>query len=98
MINKKIKERLDNIRHTYHALREEFNDNITAKQVEEALKKGFELIEDYQDDPRGHSCLILTWVNDKPVHIACAPHEDVLVIITVYMPNDEEWIKYKKRK
>ncbi len=98
MINKKIKDRLDNIRHTYHALREGFNDNVTAKQIEDALKKGFELIEDYPDDPRGHSCLLLVWVNDKPVHIACAPHEDVLIIITVYIPKEEEWIDYRKRR
>ena len=43
MTIKKIKERLDNTRHTYHALREEFNDNVTAKQIEDALKNGFEL-------------------------------------------------------
>lgn len=98
MINKKIKERLDNIRHTYHALREGFNDNILAKQIEDALKKGFELIEDYPNDPRGHSCLLLTWVNDKPPHIVCAPHEDALIIVTVYIPKEDEWIDYRKRK
>ena len=44
--------RLGNIKHTLHALKEEALDNITAEQVENALKAGFNVIEEYSDDPK----------------------------------------------
>ncbi|HKZ93483.1 MAG TPA: DUF4258 domain-containing protein [Candidatus Bathyarchaeia archaeon] len=68
-----------NVRHTFHALMEEMGERLTAQKVEDALMKGFELVEDYPDDPRGHSCLILGWVAGKPVHVVCAPHEEALM-------------------
>ncbi len=72
------------------ALKEEYNDNLTAKQIEDALKCGFELIENYPDDPRGKSCLLLTWVDVIPVQVVCcAPHEGDLIIITVYIPSED---------
>jgi len=80
------------VRHTWHALNKEREISITAQDVEEALKRGFVLVEDYPDDPRGHSCLVLTWLeNGRPLHIVCGLHEDTLIIITVYIPSEEEW-------
>jgi len=91
--------RLGNIKHTLHALKEEALDNITAEQVENALKAGFNVIEEYSDDPRGLSCLVLCFSDDIPVHIVCAPHEDALIIITVYRPDISKWTNdYKKRR
>jgi len=66
-------------------------EGLTAMEIERALLSGFELIEDYPNDPRGHSCLVLTWVREKPVHVVCAPHEEVLIIVTVYIPSSEDW-------
>ncbi|MFQ5975723.1 MAG: hypothetical protein ACE5J5_05375 [Candidatus Hydrothermarchaeales archaeon] len=43
---KEIKARLNNIRHTLHALEEEFDEGLTAEEVESTLKKGFEIIEE----------------------------------------------------
>jgi hypothetical protein len=99
MITDDIKRCLHSVKHTFHALKEEYNDGLTAKQIEDALKDGVELIEDYTDDPRGYSCLLLTWVDVTPVHVVCAPHEGDLIIITVYIPSEEEWgDNFKKRK
>jgi hypothetical protein len=39
----------------------------------------------------GHSCLLLTWVSGVPFHVVCAPHEDILLVTTVYIPTTEEW-------
>ncbi len=98
-LNKEITLRLDNIKHTLHALEEGTFDNINAEQIEKALRLGFEVIEEYPDDPRGSSCLVLSSISDKPVHIVCAPHEDALIIITTYIPDNNKWINnYKKRK
>jgi len=87
----RLRLRKRKVRHTFHALREEMEESLTAREVEEALLQGFELVEDYPNDPRGHSYLILTWVREKPVHVVCAPHEEVLIIVTVYIPSSEEW-------
>jgi len=79
------------IRHTFHALKEETVEGLTALEIQKALLTGFELVEDYPNDPRGHSCLVLTWVRGNPVHIVCAPHEEALIIVTVYIPSLEDW-------
>lgn len=37
-----------------------------------------ELIEDYPDDPRGHSCLLLGYGEEgRPIHVVCAPKENI---------------------
>lgn len=59
-----------------------------------------EIIENYPNDPRGHSCLILGFgIDNRPIHIVCAPKNEYLAIITPYIPNEEEWENnFKKRK
>lgn len=73
--------------YTQHAL-DEMNGQdelITSKEVKEVLFKG-EIIEDYPDDKRGHSCLMFAiTTNERPVHIVCAPKEEYLAIITAYV-------------
>jgi len=79
------------VRHTLHALKEEMRDGLTANYIDESLLNGFELVEDYPTDPRGHSCLLLTWYRDRPIHVVCALHEAMLIIVTVYIPSSQEW-------
>ena len=94
-----IDSRLDKLRHTFHALKEEDAENITAEQVEGGLKVGFEVVEEYPDDLRGCSCLVLFFIDGKPFHAVCAPHEDALIIITVYIPDLNIWMPdYKTRR
>ena len=53
---------------------------------------GGELIEDYQEDVRGHSCLILGDGDDRrPIHVVCSPKADYLAIITAYEPDPAQW-------
>ena len=53
---------------------------------------GGEIIEDYPDDVRGHSCLMLGRGDaERPLHVVCAPKEDYLGIITAYIPTVENW-------
>ncbi len=72
---------------------------ITTTEVRVTVKTG-ELIEDYPDDPRGHSCLVLGRTETEgPLHVVCAAKEDYLAVITAYVPNTEEWEDdFKKRK
>jgi len=64
----------------------------TLSLVKEALLNGG-IIEDYPDDPRGHSCLICGKTESgKFLHIVCGCLYDLVWIITVYEPDPEEWM------
>ena len=74
-----------------HAHRQMDMRGITVGEVFEALEAP-ELVEDYPDDPRGHSCLLLGYTKSgRPLHILCAPRDEGLIIITVYEPSLIEW-------
>jgi hypothetical protein len=50
------------------------------------------LVEDYPDDPRGHSCLLLgSAIGGRAIHVVCSPKADYLAIITAYMPDPKLW-------
>ena len=89
-----------NYRLTLHAEVERDADSISVVEIEEALlhnETGF--IEDYPDDPRGHSYLLLGFTGEgKPIHTLCSVHEETLVMITVYRPDPELWIDWRLRK
>lgn len=89
-----------NYRLTFHAEIERDADHINIAELEEALThEKCELIEDYPNDPRGHSFLLLGFTAQRlPIHAVCLIHEMTLVIITVYKPNSDLWIDWKIRK
>jgi hypothetical protein len=58
-----------------HALRQMLRPAqlITARDVRQVVKRGT-IIEEYPDDPRGPSCLMLGYgLDSRPIHIVCAP-------------------------
>ncbi|NMW21610.1 MAG: DUF4258 domain-containing protein [Chlorobiaceae bacterium] len=64
---------------------------IRVAEVRNVVERG-ELVEDYPEDVRGHSCLIFGYKpDDTPIHVVCSPKGDYLAIITAYIPNIEEW-------
>ena len=64
---------------------------ISTAEVRQIIYTG-EIIEDYPDDPRGHSCLILGHGNDRqPMHVVCAPKAEYLAIFTAYLPSPDAW-------
>ncbi|MHC4475286.1 MAG: DUF4258 domain-containing protein [Planctomycetota bacterium] len=71
---------------------------ITTAEVRSVIESG-EIIEDYPEDSRGHSCLVLgKGYNGRPVHVVCAPKDEFLAVITAYIPDPNEWSKdYKVR-
>lgn len=75
-----------------HADDERIADGLTVEQIEIALSK-CELLEDYSDDPRGHSCLVLGFVeDDRPIHAVCGKTRQAkLILITVYIPSEPKW-------
>ena len=72
---------------------------ISIADVRNVVGRG-EMIEDYPDDVRGCSCLILGYGTDgAPIHVVCSPKSDYLAIITAYLPNPKEWEPgFKKRR
>lgn len=64
---------------------------ITTVEVRNVIATG-EVIEDYPDDPRGPSCLILGYGQEgRPIHVVCSPKPDFLAIITAYLPSPNDW-------
>jgi len=88
MTIEKIKSQIinDDYYFSKHADIERLNDNLTISEIEEAILNG-KVLEDYKDDIRGESCLVVGFTqNGKPIHIVCGLNEEILVIITVYIP------------
>ncbi|MBI2918432.1 MAG: DUF4258 domain-containing protein [Chloroflexi bacterium] len=76
-----------------HALRQMLRAEpmITGAEVRQVIAKG-SVIEEYPEDPRGHSCLLLGLGEGKrPIHVVCAPKPDYLAIITAYLPDPTDW-------
>jgi hypothetical protein len=64
---------------------------ISTQEVRAVVLHGA-LIEDYPEDVRGHSCLVLGWGDEnRPIHVVCAAKPDYLAIITAYLPSQEQW-------
>jgi len=76
-----------------HALRQMLRPDrmISTAEVRTVIEQG-EVIEDYPEDPRGHSCLMLGKGGiGRAIHIVCSPKDDYLAIITAYLPDRKEW-------
>ena len=85
-----------------HAERERELDMIYTWELEDALRNG-EIIENYPDDPRGASCLVLGFCGPKPIHGVCTikTEPEELFLITVYDPSKrpDKWTEnYRKRR
>ncbi len=64
---------------------------ISKEDVRNVITKG-EIIEDYPDDPRGPSCLMIGKIREERiVHVVCSPTDEYLAIITAYIPGIEKW-------
>ena len=85
---------------TLHAEIERDADRITMDEIEVAFgEEKCELVEDYPEDPRGHSFLLLGFSGEgQPIHAVCSFHEDILVIITVYRPDSNLWVDWRVRR
>ena len=76
-----------------HAIRQMSRPDrmITAQEVRKVVMQG-EIIEDYPDDARGHSCLLFgLGSGGRKLHVVCAPRHDYLAVVTAYVPGPHEW-------
>jgi hypothetical protein len=64
---------------------------ITTQEVRAAVFGGI-VIEEYPEDVRGRSCLILgRGEESRPLHVVCAPKSEYLAVITTYLPSPQHW-------
>ena len=79
-----------------HANLERQEEQITVAEIEKTLLKG-SIIEKYQNDPRGESCLVGAKVDSKSLHVVCGKRNKRLLIVTLYRPKLPTWADYKIR-
>ena len=76
-----------------HAIRQMARPDrmIRAVDIRKVIFFG-EVVEDYPEDARGHSCLLLGLDDaNRAIHVVCSPKDEYLAIITAYLPYDDDW-------
>ena len=80
-----------------HAIERSIERQVAEEEVTEVILSG-EIIEEYSEDKYGPSCLIFGRTRTgRPIHVQCSLPPSVW-IITLYEPNPDEWINFRKRK
>jgi hypothetical protein len=84
---------------TRHALKRLVERNISRAKIRETGDNAI-IIEDYPDDKYSPSSLMLgLTIQQRPLHLQVSRIDsDTLTIITLYEPNDQEWINNRRRK
>ena len=83
---------------TQHARKRAGQRCISDQSLVDALARG-EILEDYPEDPRGPSALVLAYTRDgRPIHAVCAfDPGGTLLVITVYEPTPPKWADERTR-
>lgn len=83
---------------TQHSRKRFAERGIRIQDICEAIRSG-EIIEDYPDDFPFPSCLILGNNNHKFFHVCASIHENMIYLITAYIPDAQKWeADWKTRK
>jgi hypothetical protein len=84
---------------TRHAFRRAIERNISAAGIMECGKRT-RIVEKYLDDKYAPSCLLLGFTDEeRPLHIQISLADtDLVKIITIYEPEEDEWIDYLTRR
>ena len=84
---------------TLHAVRQAEERKIAIQELEEAVRSAdAEIIENYPEDERGPSCLLLgVTMNGRVLHIQLS-HPPAVWVITTYEPSDDKWTDAKTRR
>lgn len=82
-----------------HAVDQSILRHVAVQEIREATANG-EIIEDYPRDKYGPSCLVFgRTLSGRPLHFQCSyPARPILKIITLYQPDEMQWIDFKTRK
>lgn len=87
-------------RHARFEMENEEFGKIFEHEVYEVIQNG-EAIEEYPEDKPYPSVLIFgITATGRPLHVVCAYGEtdNLAIVVTVYHPNEELWIDFRRRK
>lgn len=99
MTIKEIQNRIRQRKYRFsgHSVKRMIKRDMTRQEVESAVLTG-EIIEEYPDDKYSPSCLVYGKTEDgRDLHIQVSL-PPIVVIITVYEPDPEEWVDCKVRR
>ena len=88
---------------SFHAQQERLEENLDIIEIEAALAGSAEILEEYPNDPRGESCLVLGFPGSRPVHVVLGWAERKqdgsrrLRVITVYILSLPKWTDPRTR-
>jgi hypothetical protein len=85
---------------TGHAVRRMFERSLTSTEVVDVVCSG-EIIAEYSDDEPFPSCLMLGFVDGRPLHVVVAMEflEKTCYIVTAYDPHPDLWESdFRKRR
>jgi hypothetical protein len=81
-----------------HARKKMIDRKIKISEVKEAIENST-IIEEYLDDKPLPTCLLYgDTLKQRPIHVVIALDEEVAAIITVYEPDTDKWIEFKRRR
>lgn len=83
---------------SFHAEKERYAEDISLSDIETTILNG-KILEDYSDDPRGESCLILGYAEERSIHVVCGYTSTRSIrVITVYLPKQPKWQDERTRR
>ncbi len=84
---------------TRHAVKRIIERNISELEIR-ATSNNVKIIEEYPDDKYSPSCLLLGFTqNKRPLHMQISVEDsEILKIITIYEPDEAQWINFEKRR
>ena len=96
----RIKFKRRHYEYSKHAVDQSIVRDISVAELEDAMVKHIEIIEDYPDDKYGPSCLILCYTKaGRPLHVQCSyPSRPLVKIITLHEPDPELWLDFRVRR
>lgn len=82
---------------SHHARIRMFERNVSTDELIAIISLG-EIIEEYSDDEPCPSVLIMGFINAVAYHTVIAVCRDHIRVITVYIPEQDKWIEYRRRR
>jgi hypothetical protein len=80
-----------------HARIRMFERNISTDELLEIVETG-EVLEEYPGRLPCPAALILGFISKTAYHVVIAFCQDTLVIVTAYLPEQEDWVDFRIRK
>jgi hypothetical protein len=82
---------------SHHARVRMFERNISTDDLITIISSG-EIIEEYPNDEPCPSVLIMGFIDAVAYHTVIALCRDHIRVITVYIPEQDKWIEYRRRR